>query len=81
MPCLVHEMCVCGNGIDLTAYVFEILVLVCKILQLCGTYKGKIRRIKEKYAPLAENIFLRYRFEIVFMERMRLEIGNFFAYH
>ena len=30
-------------------------VFVCKILKLCGTYKGKIRRIEEKYAPLAEN--------------------------
>jgi hypothetical protein len=67
-------MCVCGNGIDLTAYVFEILVFVCKILKLCGTYKGKIRGIEEKHAPLAENIFLGHELEIVLMERIGAKI-------
>ena len=71
MPCLVHEMCVCGNGINLTAYVFEILILVRKILKLCGTYKGKIRGIEEKYAPFTEDILLRYRLEIVLVKRVR----------
>jgi hypothetical protein len=66
-----------GHGINLAANGPELLILVRQILQLRGTDKGKVRGIEEKYTPLAQDILLGYKFEIVFVERIGSEIGNF----
>ena len=77
----MHEMRVCGDGINLTAYAFEALVFVSKILELCGTYEGEISGLEEKYAPFTENILLGYRFEIILVKRVSLEVCNLLTNH
>jgi hypothetical protein len=52
----MHKMGVGGYGIDFASDFPELFILFCQILQFCGAYKGKIRRIKEKQTPFAQNI-------------------------
>ena len=75
VPCFVDKMGVCGHGVNLTADGPELLVLVRQVLQLCRANEGEVSGIEEKYAPLAENIFLRYKFKIVLVERVGAKIG------
>ncbi len=49
-----------GNSIYFTTLFFKLIIVVCQILQFCGTYKCKVCRIKEKQTPLPDDIFLCY---------------------
>jgi hypothetical protein len=77
MPCLVDKVGIRRNGIDLTADLSELLILLCQILQLRRTDKGKVRRIEEEYAPLAHDILFADKLEFVLMIGISAKIGNF----
>ena len=81
VPCLVDEMGISRQGINLTADGFKLLVLVRQILQFRRTHKGKVRRIEEKHTPFAQDILLGHKFEIVLVERVDAKIGNFLIDH
>ena len=70
-----------GHGIDLTADGLKLLIFVSQVLQFRGTHKGKVRRIEEKHAPLAKNIFLADKLEVIFVIGIGAEIRNFFVDH
>ena len=77
VPRLVDEMGIGGHRVDLAAYIAELLVLVRQILQLRRADEGEVRRIEEEYAPLAENVFLGNKLEVVGVIGIDLEIGYF----
>jgi hypothetical protein len=77
----VDEVGVGGHGIDLTTNRSKLLVFVCQILQLCRTYKGKVRRIEEKDTPLAQDILLAYKLKVIFVIGIGAKIGNFLVDH
>jgi hypothetical protein len=81
MPGFVDKVSVAGNRIDFAPNGFKIIVFVCQILQLGGAYKGEVRRVEEKNAPLAENIGFSYGFEHLVMKRLHGKIANFFLNH
>ena len=81
VPCLVDKMGIGRYRIDLTADGLELVVLVSQILQLGGTYKGKVRRIEEEHAPLSQNIFLAYKLKFVFVIGIGAKFRDFLIDH
>ena len=80
MPGFMDVMGIAGNGIDLAACILKIRIFICQILQLCGANKGKVRRIEEEHAPLAEKILIGDFDEIVLLEcHSCLNSLNFFT--
>ena len=81
MPCFVDKMGIGGHRIDLAADCLKLLVLFCQILQLGRANEGKVRRIEEEYTPLAQDVFLTYKLEFVFVIGIGAKIRNFFIDH
>ena len=81
MPCFVNEMSIGRHGIDLAADGTELLVLIRQILQLRGTYKGKVRGIEEKDTPFSEDIFFAHKLKFIFVVGIGAEIRNFLVDH
>ena len=78
MPSFVDKVGVARDCINLAAHRLEFLVEVGQILQLCGADKGKVGRVEEKYAPLAQNIRFANGTEGVVLISLNGKISNFF---
>ena len=78
MPRLMDEMGIAGNRVDFAADGLEFLIEIGQILQFCGAHKGKIGRIEEEHAPLAQDVRLGDSSESVVLVALYGEIGNFF---
>lgn len=76
VPCLVHEMRVCADRIDLYAKAFEVLVFVGHILELCRAYECEVSGVEEENRPFAEHILVGHGLELAVMVGLNLEFGN-----
>ena len=56
----------------------ELLIEIGQILQLCGADKSKVRRIEEKYTPLAQYIRFAHGAKSVVLITLHGKIGDFF---
>ena len=79
VPCLVDELRVARDGIDLTAEFLEGIVVILQILKLRRTDERKIGRIEEEYTPLAKKIVLRNGAEFMILVRFHRELADFFV--
>ena len=79
VPCLVDELRVARDGIDLTAEFLEGIVVILQILKLRRTDERKIGRIEEEYTPLAKKIVLRDGAEFMILVCFHRELADFFV--
>lgn len=77
MPCLVCEVRIAGDGVDFTACILEVLVLVLQILKLGGAHEGEICGVEEENAPLTAQVLLGDGDKFVVLECLNAEICNF----
>lgn len=77
MPCLVHEVGVAGDRVDLASNFLELGVVAGQILKFSGAHEGEISRVEEEQGPVAEHISLGHLMELVVLERVHLKIGQF----
>ena len=78
MPRLMDEVGIAGNRVDFAADGLEFLIEIGQILQFRGAHEGKIGRIEEEHAPLAQHFSLGDGTESVVLVALYGEIGNFF---
>lgn len=78
VPCLVYEVRVARYGVDLATCGLELVVLLGQILQLGGAYEREVGGVEEEDAPFAQNIGLRYGFEVIVYISLYVEINDFF---
>ena len=74
----MDEVGIAGNRVDFAADGLEFLIEIGQILQFCGAHEGKIGRIEEEHAPLAQDVRLGDSPESVVLVALYGEIGNFF---
>ena len=77
MPCLVHEVRVARDGIDLAVRFLELRVVVLQVFKLRRANEREVCRIEEEYAPLAEHIRLRHRAEGLILVSLYSKISDF----
>ena len=77
MPGLVHEVGVAGDGVDLAADFLELGVVLGQVLKLGGAHEREVSRVEEEQGPVAEHIVLGHLVELVVLECVHLEIGQF----
>ena len=58
MPCLVHEVGVAGDRVDLASNFLELGVVAGQILKFSGAHEGEVGRVEEEQGPVAEHISL-----------------------
>ena len=77
MPGLVHEVGVGGHGVHLAADLLELVVVRGEVLELGRAHEGEVGRVEEEQGPVAEHIVLGHFVELIVLECVHLEIGQF----
>ena len=77
MPSLVHEVGVAGDGVDLATDFLELGVVLGQVFKLGGAHEGEVGRVEEEQGPVAEHIVLGHFVELIVLECVHLEIGQF----
>jgi hypothetical protein len=72
---------IAGNRVDLAARGLKVIVFARQVFQLGGADKSKVRGVKEKDAPMPENIGLGHGFERVVLKSLDGKIAHFFLNH
>ena len=58
-PCLVDEVRVGADGVDVYAESLELSIVVCEVSKFGGANEGEVTRVEEEDAPLALEVFVR----------------------
>lgn len=76
VPCLVDEVGVGADRVDLHAEFLEFGIFVGHILQLGRTYEGEVCGIEEEDGPLAEYILVGHSLELAVVESLYFELRD-----
>ena len=78
VPRFVDEVRVAGNGVNFAADFLKFFVFVREVFELGRADESEVRRIEEKHAPFAENVFLGDGNELVVLVGLDGEVRDFF---
>lgn len=79
MPCLVDEVGVAGDGVDLAALRLELVIVLCEVLELGRADEGEVRGIEEEQALRAERVLLRDGLEVTVLVGLDAELPDFLS--
>ena len=80
VPSLVCEVCIGGNGINFTANLLELCIVISQILKLGRADEREVSRVEENHGPLAFQVCVCDFFEFEALEGLdaeRLKLGAY----